>query len=249
MDEDISPLLDRWPRDPEHLVRRIRGLDGRPKLQVRLPLGIEQYELNGRPDGMRPHGEESFLDYMETKLKAHGERTDSDGGFTLSSEDCRKLHEEGVLYYYRYLLCYQIGEYDLVERDTARNMKLFRFVNRYAEDDEDRKSLEQYWPYILRMRAMATAFRNLGEGDDDAASQVLRDTLHELKTLTEVDTAVFKLELQRSVDIIEATLRSIEKARPISEREQLIKRLERAVKDENYERAARLRDIIARMEG
>ena len=42
---------------------RITLADGREVMQVRLPLGIEQYELSGRPDGHRPHDAESAFDY------------------------------------------------------------------------------------------------------------------------------------------------------------------------------------------
>ena len=38
------------------IARKIVGEDGKEKLQVRLDLGLLQMELNGRPDGERPHG-------------------------------------------------------------------------------------------------------------------------------------------------------------------------------------------------
>jgi len=47
-----------------------RGVDGRPIMQVRTPLGIEQYELDGRPDGRHPHDMESVLDFQHARLAA-----------------------------------------------------------------------------------------------------------------------------------------------------------------------------------
>ena len=51
---DLRQILKAWPYDPEHDARIVRGDDGRELLQVRTPLGIEQYEMDGRPDGLRP---------------------------------------------------------------------------------------------------------------------------------------------------------------------------------------------------
>ena len=55
--KDITPLLKGWDYEPGAInVRKISGLDGAPKLQMRLDLGLLQMELTGRPDGAKPHG-------------------------------------------------------------------------------------------------------------------------------------------------------------------------------------------------
>ena len=69
MDSDLKPFLDSWPYDPDDCVRVITLADGREVLQVRLPLGIEQYELDGRPDGSRPHDADSVLDHYCARLE------------------------------------------------------------------------------------------------------------------------------------------------------------------------------------
>ena len=74
---------------PEDDARIIHGENGREVLQVRTPLGIEQYETEGRPDGARPHGMESSLEHHLRRLeeaKITGKETD----FRLSES------EEGV---------------------------------------------------------------------------------------------------------------------------------------------------------
>jgi len=53
---DITQALRGWSFEPGQVnVRLIRGNDGKPKLQLRLDLGLLQMELDGRPDGKRPH--------------------------------------------------------------------------------------------------------------------------------------------------------------------------------------------------
>jgi hypothetical protein len=60
---DIRELLDAWPYDSDNDARIVRGRDGREILQIRVPIGLEQLELEGRPDGARPHEMESALDF------------------------------------------------------------------------------------------------------------------------------------------------------------------------------------------
>ena len=81
---DLSPILDDWPFEPGMInVRIIEGLDRSPKIQVRLDLGIIQMDTEGRPDGERPHGFSSLLEYHEARydeasLGANAEPTDDE---------------------------------------------------------------------------------------------------------------------------------------------------------------------------
>ncbi|MCE2967821.1 MAG: UvrB/UvrC motif-containing protein [Phycisphaerales bacterium] len=69
MSEDIGNLLRAWPYEPGKLnVRLIPGQDGEPKIQLRLDLGILQMHTEGRPDGQKPFGHESLLEYHEARL-------------------------------------------------------------------------------------------------------------------------------------------------------------------------------------
>src|SRR6516164_5389851 len=66
---DIRRILEAWPYDPDKDARLTQGEDGREILQVRTPVGLEQYELDGRPDGARPHGMESALEFYLQRLE------------------------------------------------------------------------------------------------------------------------------------------------------------------------------------
>src|SRR6266852_6158024 len=55
MSLDLNTILKDWPHENRAIkVRKILGLDGRQKLQLRIDLGVLQMELTGRPDGLRP---------------------------------------------------------------------------------------------------------------------------------------------------------------------------------------------------
>ena len=246
MNCDIGPILQEWPYEEDKNVRRIVGGDGKPKLQVRLPLGVEQYELDGRPDGLRPGGAESYLDLFEEQL-AQARAAGEPSGFVLTAEDCAKLRLESMLYYFRYLLCFQIGEYEYVKRDTLRNMRLFEFVEAHAERDEDRSALSQYWPYILRINAMAEAIQAAQNGDIPSALQTIRAALEKVRELPEVDTDTYSMEKMRSIGVLEEMIEDIHKKAPPNEADIVRKRMEKAIEAENYERAAQLRDILHSM--
>ena len=108
---DISEVLKAWEYDRLNNIRKIKGNDGKQKIQIRLPLGIEQFEVDGRPDGKRPYGKESLLEYYRAKVEVHKKRKGTDEGFGLTIEDCSRLYEEGLLYYYLYALFFQLKDF------------------------------------------------------------------------------------------------------------------------------------------
>jgi hypothetical protein len=106
---DLRKILQGWPYDSENDARIVDGEDGRDILQVRTPLGIEQYEMDGRPDGDRPHGAESALEFHMSRLeKAKVEGWEAD--FELSLCDCSELFNEGIFYYFRYVRLFQLKD-------------------------------------------------------------------------------------------------------------------------------------------
>jgi len=246
---DITSILSDWPFDESKKVRKIAGEDGSPKLQIRLPLGLEQYELEGRPDGRRPEGAESYLELYQSRLAQYASERAAAEGFVLTPEACANLRQEGMLYYQRYLLCFQIGEYAQVRRDTERNMEMFRFVHDYAERDEDRNGVDQYWPYILRMRAMAHAMERIQQGDEQGALSLAQQAVAQINELDEMEAETFDLERMRSLGVLEQFIDELREKTVPDEREIVKRRLEKAVAEENYERAAQLRDMLRAMEG
>ena len=70
MNVDLTRLLNEWPYEPGKLnVRLITADDGEQRVQVRLDLGILQMHVDGRPDGQRPSGYDSLLEYHEARLE------------------------------------------------------------------------------------------------------------------------------------------------------------------------------------
>jgi hypothetical protein len=125
---DLRRLLLSWPYDPEQDARIVNGDDGRELLQVRTLMGIEQYEMDGRPDGARPHGMESALEYFQKRLevaKAAGKEAE----FGLTPKHCAELFTEGTLYYYRYVRLLQLQDWARTIRDTKTQFARIRLCS------------------------------------------------------------------------------------------------------------------------
>lgn len=78
---DISGILAGWTYNADQInARRVIADDGEERIQVRLDLGILQMHTTGRPDGSRPMGYESLLEYFEDQLDNSEEDRRHEGG-------------------------------------------------------------------------------------------------------------------------------------------------------------------------
>lgn len=243
---DLNTLLDEWKYDETDNVRRVNTPEGREVIQVRLPLGVEQYEIHGRPDGERPGDKESWYHFYSDLAEKEP------WNFALDPDDFEKLKNECLLYYYRYLLFFQIREYSFCARDTQRNLNVLDFVGQHVES-ETSASLEQYRPYILRMHLMARALEMVEDGDEEAIRQacaLLESGMHDVVELDPIEgNKVFAHEQRTSLRVLENLREQLAEMLPPDPESELKHRLEEAIEQEDYEEAARLRDRLANDSG
>ena len=248
--KDIGPVLRGWDYEYGTInVRKISGADGRPKLQMRLDLGLLQMEMTGRPDGRRPFGSESLLEHYESRLAEHEKRTGGEDGFTLTGSECRSLREEAVMYYQRYLSLFVLEEFGGVVRDTGRNLRVLDLCNKFAVDEDDKLALEQYRPYLIMMNARAKASISLR---DKRLKEALREIDRGLEDIREFFERYGQPEAfagANEVKVLKRFAREVRKKLPVDPVRRLEKKLGKAVKDERYEEAAKLRDKLAAMKG
>ena len=179
--EDIGPLLKEWKEDPDSgIIRKIVGLDGKEKIQVRVQFGLLQLEADGRPDGKRPYGHESLLEHFLSLLEDCKRKYGTDEDFELDSHDCEKLREESMQYYHRYVSLFELGDYHRAERDTARNLRALDLIKNYAEHEDDAYSLERYRPYITMMNARAKAFIHRDNNDYAKAIDCINEAIESI---------------------------------------------------------------------
>jgi len=142
---NLRSFLGSWPYDPENNVRVAHGADGREIILVRQPMGLEEYEIDGRPDGRRIHGMESVFHFHRARFDATKQ---SNGliGFDLSTKDCDELFDESALYHDRLLFLFRLKKWTCVERDAAHILRLIEFIKQHARCEEDRVQLDQSSP-------------------------------------------------------------------------------------------------------
>lgn len=240
---DIRKILQSWPYEPENDARLTQGEDGREILQVRTPVGIEQYELDGRPDSARPHGFESALEYHLHRLE-EAQMAGRADEFKLGRRECNELFSEGTLYYFRYVRLFQLKDWPRTVRDTTRNLRVFDFIHRYARRPEDGQFLEKWRPYIIRVNSSAAAMIELEKRAYATAHEIANEGVKRIEALEDFDDETFQFERGRSLAALRELASQIQKNRPLSELEQLEHQLLRAIERQEFERAAQLRDRI-----
>jgi len=237
----LDEQLSAWPYEVDGLnVRRTQGADGRELLQLRVEMGILQLEIEGRPDGERPSGANSYFDHLaESVLLQKGE-------FELTEEQCEQVDREFVQFYHRRVCWLRLQEYRRAVADADHTLGLMDFCKVYSPDDQWTMSHEQYRPFVLFHRTQAMALARLEEDGPEAAVQEVTEGLGKLQVMFEefgVDEHFEDDELvNRLIEFRESMRREYDVGKTLKER------LHDAIESEQYELAARLRDELAQRE-
>ena len=242
MSLDLNTILKDWPHESGAIkVRKILGLDGREKLQLRIDLGVLQMEMTGRPDGVRPNGCESLLVYHQQRATRAEERSED---YELSPEQCSELQQEGIQYYHRYLSLFQINEFAGVVRDTQRNLDLFNFVTEHTDREELSWTMQQFRPYVLMMNTRAKASILLAQGKFAEAMLQIQYGRDAIADFFQRSSAPELAAKSSEIAFLDEWLEEVKAKRPLSKLEIMQREMESAIAGELYERAAELRDAI-----
>ena len=246
MDFDISRYLDEWEYQPGKVaVRRFKTKGGKAKLQLRVDLGILQMNAEGRPDGKKPFGYTSLLEHHQARLYKHvAAHEGSDADFHLNAEECAKLQLEFLQYHHRYICLLQLEDYAGVIRDAERNLAVCEFVKAHAETDELAWSLLQFQPQMLMILTRAKASQAVQNDDYDSALQAGEEGIERLKTFYRSSPNPDLAEHSAEIESLQNWMEELRMRRPLSRRERLERALHEAVKLEDYEKAAKVRDEL-----
>lgn len=249
MSFDLTGMLQDWEYKPGQVVaRRFQGKDGE-KIQLRVDLGILQMNAEGRPDGKKPMGHESWFHFYRRRMEqapagADGEEPE----FALGAEECGRLQQEAIQYHHRYICFFQLCDYGAVERDCARNLEVFDFVDRFAESDELSWSVVQFTPQLLMMRTRARGAASLERGDRDGAAAAIAEGLDQLADFHREHDREELIEQSGEVQSLRGWLDEIRLKPPQNEIDRLRSALDEAIRIEDYETAARVRDQLRRLQ-
>ena len=147
-------------------------------------------------------------------------------------------------YYYRYLSEFVLEEYDAVVRDTERNLRALDLCAKHAKEEADRYAMEQYRPYIIMMNTRSRAHLALRDNRPREARGIVRDALTRLKQFYGRFGKEDIYTGSSEVLALESLLKDIEAKIPVDPIKQLKLKLAKALAEERYEEAAKLRDAI-----
>ena len=247
MRRDIDEALNGWPYEPdpgEVVAREVRARDGRQVLQIRVELGLLQLEVEGRPDGVRPHGFPTYFDYLRHRASTRSS-TPSGGKapWTMSAEHCAEADREFAQFYHRRVAWLSLQHYDKALHDADHSLGLMDFVRKFATDADYVASHERFRGLVLFHRTQAAAALALERRKPEEAIDAVREGMdrlvdHQQVVSTETEDTPNEALIEQ-LRVLEREIRknfSVEKT--------LREQLDEAVADEDYELAARLRDQI-----
>ena len=238
---DIDSLLRTWEFRPGEVNARLfKTRSGREVLQMRIDMGVVQMETDLRPDGQRPGGAETYYDYLVGEVVREGD------AFRLSKEQCTEADREFVQYYQRRLCWLSLREYRRAARDADHSLAFMDFVRAHSPDEEWTLSHEQYRPFVLFHRVQAGALAALQEDGPASAIGEINTGLARFRDLFARYDATEQYADDELVKRLEEMRESVRQRYDVGRT--LDEQLAEAVRAENYELAARIRDQIRRGE-
>lgn len=247
MRQDIDGALKGWEHKPNVLQARVvAARDGRDILQMRLDLGILQMELDDRPDGNRPHGFASYFDFLQSKAKAAQLAGRS---FTINDEQAQEADREFMQFYQRRICWLALGEYGRAVSDADHTLSFMDFVRDHSPSDSYTQAHEQYRGFVLFHRAQAEAAALAQDDDAEGAVNALRRGAERIRAFLrtqddgegESEAETEEHPMLNQLAVLETEIRERHGVK-----ETLEEQLAQAVAQEDYERAAQLRDSIRR---
>lgn len=242
MHQDIDSALQGWEFKPGVVqARLVQARDGRQVIHMRIDLGVLQIETTGRPDGTRPHGCDTYLEYLHQQA-----RMAASGGhpFVLSEEQCEEADREFLQFYHRRICWLALRNFTRAIADADHTLAFMDLVRDHSPSEEYTQVHEQYRGFVRFHRTQAASSLALERDDPEGAIDEIREGLRHLRAFF----ALFEVEEHMEEDGMVQKLRKME--RSIRDRHKieatLQEQLEQAIANEEYETAARIRDALRR---
>ncbi len=231
-DDDIAGILSRWEYSGDGpQARYLEGIGGTRRIQVRLEAGLLQFEIEGRPDGRRPQGHECWWD----SFKEHSQR--------LTENEVGLLRNEIHLYHQRAAVHLLLDNFAGVISDCDRNLLAIAFVCARSRRSDEWLSFESIRAAAVLLRTRAEASMCVRTGDTRGALAAIDRALVLLHSSAaggsrpDAEEPIEAAALRSMRDVLVPKL-------PSSQRVDLESRLKQALRMENYELAAILRNEL-----
>lgn len=258
--KDISRILKDWPKDIHSITARIiEADDGMEFLQIRLSCGILQMYLDGRPDGEEICGFQTFLEYLEHEYLRFGDigKVESiwqemNYGWSIWDELDREIRQ----FYHRRLGLLAVGRdslkasqialarmaYHRAARDADYNLRAIDFISRYCGNEEYLADHQGYEPFVIWHKVLAMTQLYLIDDNLDEAIEYIKAGVNRIEQLYRskgLEKYARKDPAMAHLNRLERLIRS-----RYGIKATLHEQLKLAIEKEDYEQAARIRDIL-----
>lgn len=234
---DLDDILGDWPYEPRTVsARLVRAADGRDVLQMRVELGVLQMEVTGRPDGTKPGGAETYLDFLLREAFHQSDQTE------LSDRQLEEIDHEFSQYYHRRICWLAVREFERAVSDADHTLALMDYLSRRKTDEDWEREQAEQRGLVLFHRTQAAALAHLEQEGAEAAIEEINVGLEAIERLSESQdgTAAPERMVSQLRDLQDWVRDHYQVDRTLNEQ------LAEAVAAEEYERAAKLRDELAR---
>lgn len=241
--EDISHILERWPFDTGRVqARMLKGAGGVHIIQLRVDMGLIQMRRDGSPDGEERGGPSSILGRYRAILKRIARAPEAPGGLAISPEELPEIDRELLQYHHRRMALMSLGDYERAARDAEHSLGLLRLVQNHCSDEAFVAAHERSIPLVILERTRAWALLAIRRKQPRAA------VVHMEKGISLIEEHARERRPEggtvKELGFLRRWVRKLRRAHGIEP--PLERQLENAVRREDYEEAARLRDEIRR---
>lgn len=250
MNNDIQGVLSRWPFDEDAglQVRRIDGQDARPKIQIRIDLGLMQMEAAGRPDGQEPYGCESLLEYYRGQAEEYRRRTGWYEGYELNPDECAALRQESLQYYHRRIALMALQDYEAAIEDADHNLEILDLLKAFASNREDWLISEQYRAFILSQKLQCRTLQHLSREDVRGALLIVEEGARQLREIFAEQDRLDEFDDSSELATLDELRRKLGARYQVTHRQRLQILLDEALRREDPDEAAALRSQLRALE-
>lgn len=205
-------------------------------IHLRVELGILQLETSGRPDGQHPHGQPTYFAFLRQMAEQAGDE------FALDEEQCEAADQEFSQFYQRRVCWLMLHRFEDAIADADHTLAFMDFVKKHSPSEEYTSIMNDFAGL-----SSFSALRRRGQVQvemkkPDQAIEAVREGLDQLRGFFAENQLEDEMEdngMVRHLRRVESALREQYKIGTT-----LREQLEKAVAEEDYETAARLRDEI-----
>lgn len=226
-------------------------------LQVRIDCGLLQMQIQGRPDGTRPHGCRTYLEYLEGRPHPS---IAADGPDEKQREQSRRiwldLDREMTQFYHRRIGLLAVAReaqrkknvdlskryYRGVFRDANYTLRAMDFIADNCDDEETVDMHERFRPFILWHRTIASTQQRVLDKDFDEAIEQIKHGRSEIAGVYKEHGLGKWLRHDPAITELKALEKKIRRRHGI--KATLKEQLQQALSVENYEKAADVRDQL-----